>query len=49
MDIGPGRFTSLDLEMSPSLRPVGTLYFGPPARPTASRVASAMMSAHETV
>nr|ACR35903.1 unknown [Zea mays] len=36
------------LEVSPSRRPVGTSNDGPPVMATASRAASAMMSAQET-
>lgn len=35
--------------MSPSRLPVAIVYLGPPASATESRVASVMMSAHETV
>ncbi|RDX64817.1 hypothetical protein CR513_56575, partial [Mucuna pruriens] len=37
------------METNPSRLPVGTSYLGPPDRATASRVASVMMSAHDTV
>jgi hypothetical protein len=37
------------LETNPSRLPVGTLYFGPPDKATASLVARAMISAHDTV
>lgn len=45
---GPGRLASL-VETRPSRRPVGTAYLGPPARTTASRVATVITSAQETV
>lgn len=46
--VGGGILTSL-LETSPSSLPVGTPYVGPPDNGTTSLVASATMSAHETV
>lgn len=49
MNVGPGRLTSLDRDISPSTLPVGILYLVPPDRATASLVASAIMSAQETV
>lgn len=47
--LGPGMLTSSMLETNPSRLPVGTSYWGPPDKDTASRVARVMMSAQDTV
>lgn len=46
---GDGRLTSAGSDKRPSFLPVGMLYHFPPASSTESLVASAKMSAHETV
>ena len=47
--VGPGKFTSLGLDLNPSRLPVGTENLGPPANATESLVARVTMSEHETV
>jgi len=46
---GDGRLTSAGSDKRPSFLPVGMLYLIPPAKFTASLVARAKISAHETV